>query len=158
MIFANTSAHVILARDIDRALSALDFIDPPLDREGWVKLLMAAHDAGISEDDARDWSERGENFNPADFRDTWRSITSGAVTRRTLFKAALDAGWDAPVDRKSLTTVEIAARDAERSLRREQASKEKDEREAKAAMLATKIWQEAQPANDNQTASAEEAA
>ena len=34
MIFANTSAHVILARDIDRALSALDFIDPPLDREG----------------------------------------------------------------------------------------------------------------------------
>ena len=78
MIFANTSAHVILARDIDRALSALDFIDPPLDREGWVKLLMAAHDAGISEDDARDWSERGENFNPADFRDTWRSITSGA--------------------------------------------------------------------------------
>lgn len=149
MIFANTSAHVILARDIDRALSALDFIDPPLDREGWVKLLMAAHDAGISEDDARDWSERGENFNPADFRDTWRSITSGAVTRRTLFKAALDAGWDAPVDRKSLTTVEIAARDAERSLRREQAAKEKDEREAKAAMLATKIWQEAQPANDN---------
>jgi len=134
--------------DVERALDALDALEPPLDRDGWVKLLMAAHDAGVSEDDARAWSERGPNFDGRAFRDVWRSIKPGAVTRRTLFKAALDAGWNAPADRKSLTAAEITARDAERARRREQAANERAERQAKAAERAVRIWDAAAPAND----------
>ncbi|MGY4478628.1 DUF3987 domain-containing protein [Bradyrhizobium sp. USDA 3364] len=134
--------------DLDRALSALDHIEPPLEREPWVKLLMAAHDAGVPEDEARAWSERGENFDASDFRATWRSIKPGPVTRRTLFKSALDAGWNAPAEAKKLTQAERAQRDAERAQRREHEAAKRAEREAAAAIRATKMWVEAEPAND----------
>lgn len=135
--------------DVERALDALNFLEPPLDREEWVKLLMAAHDAGVSEDDARAWSERGENFDADDFRSTWRSIKPGKITVRTLFATAFTAGWNAPTQRTSLTAAEIAARNAERVQRREQEANARAEREAAAAERAKAMWGRAQPANDN---------
>ncbi len=131
--------------DIERALSALDHLPPPLERDAWVKLLMAARDAGVSEDDARTWSERGENFDGADFRATWHSIQPGAVTQRTLFRDAIDAGWNAPTNGKNLTDTERAQRDAEYARRRERAEVEKAEARATAAEHAQFMWDRAQP-------------
>ncbi len=45
-----------------RALSALRAIDPGCDRETWVKVLAAAKDAGISFDDASDWSAGAPSY------------------------------------------------------------------------------------------------
>lgn len=131
--------------DVARALDALDFLEPPLDRDSWVKLLMAAHDAGISEDEAMSWSARGSNFNERDFRSVWRNIKPGAITVRTLYKAAIDAGWCAPTERKSFTAEQIAQHEAERKRRREQADKEKAEEEAAAAERAKAMWEAATP-------------
>ncbi|WP_291770330.1 PriCT-2 domain-containing protein [Castellaniella sp.] len=114
-----------------------------------MKLLMAAHDAGISEDDARAWSERGENFDPSDFRSTWRSIKPGAITARTLFGAAIDAGWSASPSGSRATGAERALRDAEHAERRKQEAAKRVEREAEAAKRAARIWNEAGPADDD---------
>ncbi len=142
--------HVAAQDDATRALDALEFIAPPLDREEWVKLLMAAHDAGISADAACAWSERGPNFDERDFRSTWRSIKpGGGVTAKTLFRAAIDAGWRDTAERQRLTREQQAAYDAERARRREQEAEAKAEREAAAAVRAGEIWEKAQPATDD---------
>lgn len=139
----------LMAHDgVARALDALEFLDPPLDRDSWVKLLMAAHDAGISADAARAWSERGPNYDDHSFRDAWRSITpGGGITSKTLFRAAIDAGWRAPAERPRLTREQKAAYDAEHARRREQEAKAKAEREDTAAVRAKAIWDAGVPAS-----------
>ena len=137
--------------DYDIALSALEHLHPPHDRESWLKLLMAAHDAGISEDDARRWSERGDNFDPSDFRSAWRSIKPGAVTKGTLFWKAKAEGWKAPIAGRKLTEAECAKRNAERDARRKQEVEAKAERQRQEASMheaaskkAIELWEKSQ--------------
>lgn len=79
---------------VAHAVEALQCISPDAPRDDWVRVLMAAKAAGVSEEDARAWSERGSSFDPRGFRDTWRSIESqGGVGAGTLFGQARERGW-----------------------------------------------------------------
>jgi len=83
--------------DHHRALSALQAIDPSAPRETWVRAGMAAKAAGLTLADFTTWSEGGSNF--AGVRDceiAWRSFSDGAIGEATLYRMALDAGWQDP--------------------------------------------------------------
>lgn len=80
-----------------KADSALAAIPTPADRDTWYKLLMAYKAAGGDQETADQWSQRGDNYDPRSFWDTWRSITpAGGITEASLYKAAHDNGWKDP--------------------------------------------------------------
>lgn len=82
---------------IARALSALQAIDPGCPRDEWVKIGMAAKDAGLSVGDFITWSETAGNYGgAADCKAAWKSFKPGKVTAATLFDLALKAGWTDP--------------------------------------------------------------
>lgn len=84
----------MMAVDIGRALDALNAINPNCGRDEWVKSLMGAHAAGVPFEDADKWSAQGDSYNPADTRDTWRSIKPGkGVSEGTLYRIAAEHGW-----------------------------------------------------------------
>lgn len=90
-----------MSPDHDRALAALRAIPADGSRDDWVRTLMAAKAAGITEDESRDWSSQSEQFNDADFVSTWRSIkVNGGIGPGSLFKAAHDSGWRPPANGK----------------------------------------------------------
>ena len=77
------------------ALDALYSLDPSMVREQWIRVAFAAKDAGITEAEWLDWSERGSNFDRADALSTFRNAKprAGGVTAATLFMMARDAGY-----------------------------------------------------------------
>lgn len=80
--------------EIERARSALFFLDPGIDRASWVRVGMAAKAAGLPCDDFTEWSERADNFGGGkDCRDVWNSFKAGGIGAGTLFQMARDAGW-----------------------------------------------------------------
>ena len=84
-----------MSHDIERARSALWSLDPGLPRGDWVKIGMAAKDAGLDFDDFHEWSAGAGNYrNEADCKAAWASFKSGGgVTASSLFNAAFAAGW-----------------------------------------------------------------
>src|SRR5512139_3960411 len=83
--------------DHHRAFSALQAIDPSAGRETWVRAGMAAKAAGLTLADFTTWSEGGSNFTGArDCEIAWRSFSDGAIGEATLYRMALDAGWQDP--------------------------------------------------------------
>jgi putative DNA primase/helicase len=80
--------------ETELARDALMTIPADLSREDWVRTLMAARAAGLSEEDAQDWSAQGGSFNVRDFHSTWRSIKpEGGIGLGTLFATAKQHGW-----------------------------------------------------------------
>ncbi len=80
--------------DIDRARAALYSIPADLQREKWLRALMGAHSAGVSEKDVEEWSATAHNYKAAEFRATWRSIKSGkGIGAGTLFAIAREHGY-----------------------------------------------------------------
>lgn len=80
--------------DVDRAREALDACDPSCPRDEWVRLMMAAHAAGLTLDDVDAWSARGASYRPRDVRDVWASIKpGGGIGPATLFAIARRYGW-----------------------------------------------------------------
>ncbi|MFL9969514.1 toprim domain-containing protein [Paraburkholderia agricolaris] len=70
------------------------FLDAGCSRDEWVRAAMGAKAAGLSEDDFLAWSATGANFVERDARVVWRSIKpAGGISAATLFRLALDAGW-----------------------------------------------------------------
>lgn len=88
--------------DASLALDALRHVSPDCPREQWLHLLMSAKAAGVSMDDARDWSAKAPNrFDEREFSTTWRSISSdGGIGPGTLFAEAKAAGWTRSGDRR----------------------------------------------------------
>lgn len=83
--------------DIERARSALFHLDAGCDRSQWVRLGMAAKDAGLSLEDFAAWSGGAPNFkSERDCAAAWRSFTDGPVKAATLFVEAMAAGWRDP--------------------------------------------------------------
>ena len=81
--------------EIARALSALHAIDPVCSREQWVRIGMAAKDAGLSLDDFTNWSSSASNFGgERDCAHAWKSFGDGPVKAGTLFSMAFSAGWE----------------------------------------------------------------
>lgn len=81
---------------IDKYQSALSFIDPT-NRDTWVKCGMAVK-TGLGESGFAvwdDWSRSADNYNKSSAQSVWKSIKrSSGITESTLFKFALDAGWN----------------------------------------------------------------
>ena len=77
------------------AEAALSYISPNCTRDDWWPILAAIKsehgDAGYSL--ALQWSQNGDTFSQQEFDSTWRSLTDGGVTIKTLFRQALDRGW-----------------------------------------------------------------
>ncbi|WP_302847473.1 PriCT-2 domain-containing protein [Variovorax sp. OV329] len=68
--------------------------DPNCSRADWVRLGMAAIDAGLEFDEFNSWSAQAANYGGmSDTLAMWRSIKPGGVTERTLFDKALASGW-----------------------------------------------------------------
>lgn len=81
----------------ERAISALQAIDPGCDRETWIKVGMAAKAAGLSLEDFTDWSRGAPNFaGERDCAQVWRSFSDGGIKAGTLFNMAFAAGWKDP--------------------------------------------------------------
>ncbi|MBF6990934.1 AAA family ATPase [Cupriavidus sp. IK-TO18] len=83
--------------DEGRARSALFALDAGCAREEWVRLGMAAKDAGLGFDDFHAWSQGAANYGgERECLAAWKSFESGPVKAASLFRAALDAGWEDP--------------------------------------------------------------
>lgn len=91
--------------DVEAAHSALYAINPACDRETWVRIGMAAQDAGLDFDAFNDWSAQAGNYSEQDARTTWRSIKpGGGVGAGTLFKIATENGWNTSCDKRHIQT------------------------------------------------------
>lgn len=79
--------------DTERASKALFSLDPGAPRETWVRIGMAAKEAGLSEDDFISWSAKARNYkSESDCRSTWRSFSAqGGIGAGTLFMLANEA-------------------------------------------------------------------
>lgn len=89
--------------NINRALDALHSLDPGCDRGRWVRIGMAAKAAGIDFDTFDSWSSNGGNYvSTKDCASTWNSFKGSGISAATLFRMALDAGWQDPAKRERM--------------------------------------------------------
>lgn len=84
--------------DPARALSALCHLDPGMPIDRWHAAGRAAIAAGLTIEDLDDWSSAGANYRGRrDVEMQFSKVTAdGGTTEATLFKMALDAGWQDP--------------------------------------------------------------
>jgi len=84
--------------EIERARSALFACDAGCSRDEWVRIGMAAKDAGLGFDDFHSWSEGAPNYHSEhECQSAWSSFCDGAVKAATLYHAARNAGWHDPI-------------------------------------------------------------
>lgn len=135
------------AETIERARSALNFIDASCERDQWVKVGQSIHsewpdDRGLSLWD--EWSKPASNYvSEKETRSVWGGFKQGGGhTIAALYGIARDAGWrdngdypDAPV----LTPEEIERRRVEREELELMATEEKAREQADAAKRAKDI-------------------
>jgi phage/plasmid primase-like uncharacterized protein len=135
---------------------ALEYIDPNIPRDEWVRVGMALKselgDAGLAVFDA--WSQGGERYDKANLLSTWRSIASNGATRiGTLFHMAKEGGYTpskALSEAERLRIQDERRRNAER-IQQEylKAEAEKCEAQEQVAQLAEAEWRAAPPADPN---------
>lgn len=136
---------------VDQVREALGHIPPDLDRETWVRVAMAVKSAGLAAGEAfalfEQWSSKGESYNAAAVRDTWRSVKpGGAVKVATLFGIAKDHGYRPP--RRAQTSAAQtpapakprASKDAQQLAEREAEAAQYRERADQAARAARELW------------------
>jgi putative DNA primase/helicase len=137
--------------DVSRIEAALACIPADLPRDEWARIGAALkHELGDGGFDLFDtWSQRGESYDAAAARSTWRSLSaSGGVTINTLFFKAIENGFEARSSNASLVA-DPGALERRRAEREQRAAKEAGEREARArnaATLAVAVWNRATPA------------
>ncbi len=87
--------------EISRARSALQSLDAGCHREQWVRIGMAAKNAGLSVEDFIEWSQEAGNYGgERDCQSAWKSFSeTGPVKANTLFALAYAAGWQDPFKR-----------------------------------------------------------
>ena len=82
--------------DIERVRSALDFLDPDLEHDSWVRVGMALKsglgDVGLEL--WEEWSAGGNKWKAGECATRWRSFQRIGVSLGTLFHMAKNAGWD----------------------------------------------------------------
>lgn len=128
--------------------SALTWLDPNMPRREWAMIAMAIKSEFWDAFDVfDDWSRDGASYNARDCRSTWRSVkSSGGVGIGTLFKLAMDAGWQP--ERRELSTEERSRLERERAARlAERKAREAKERavaealQRRTALVAQEIWE-----------------
>jgi hypothetical protein len=87
--------------EIERALSALHALDPGCSREQWIRIGMAAKNAGLSLEDFTIWSSSAPNYvSERDCEQVWRSFSDGGVKAATLYGMAFSANWNDPAKQR----------------------------------------------------------
>ena len=78
-----------------KALSALQSLDPDMGRDDWYRVCAAARAAGLEFEQFDQWSAAGASYNPSDCRSTWQSLPpqDGGIGVATLFGMAAAGGW-----------------------------------------------------------------
>lgn len=105
----------IALTDIQRACDALYAIPADTNHEEWLRVGMAAHDAGLSFDDFDSWSAQAANYDPKAARSTWRSFKPGkGVGVGTLFAIAKQYGHKVGKPSQRPSHEELAAQREER--------------------------------------------
>ncbi|BBL75600.1 DUF5906 domain-containing protein [Methylomagnum ishizawai] len=129
--------------------SALRYVSPSCDHRSWFRILAAIKDA-LGEDGrdiADEWSQEGDSYDKAAFRDAWKSAKPGGkVTIATLWRMALDGGWKPDSEARPETEAERQEREQRRKARAEQAAKQQAEAAQTAATKAAALWKAARPA------------
>ena len=84
-----------MGNELERALSALHFLDAGCDRETWHKTGRGAIAAGVPLEQIDAWSATGANYaGTRDVHAAFRTIKpDGGTGAGTLFRLARDAGW-----------------------------------------------------------------
>lgn len=119
--------------EIQRAIEALWSIPADLPRDEWVRVGMAAHDAGIQFDDFDQWSAQAPSYDAKAARSTWRSFKPGkGVGAGTLFAIAKQHGYTPSATTKRPSAAELTMQRAERE-RAAAAQAEADEQRHQAA-------------------------
>ncbi|PYE23137.1 phage/plasmid primase-like uncharacterized protein [Paraburkholderia silvatlantica] len=135
--------------DVSRIEQALACIPADLKRDEWARVGAALKnelgDAGFDLFDS--WSQRGESYNAAAVRSTWRSLSaSGGVTINTLFFRAIEHGFDSRGGASTVDPAELERRRAERDRRAAKEAEEREKSASHAATLALAVWSAAGPA------------
>lgn len=137
--------------DLDRALSALQYLDA-YDRQEWCQAaMMLKSEFGDSAFDGWDtWSQQADSYNASDTRSVWKSCKqSGGLSIGTLFFRAKQNGWQDAAEYARPSPAELAARAIARNVERQQAELERQRQQAEVAAKAARIWSTAAPANPN---------
>lgn len=143
-----TVATMTAPASLEKVQSALNFVCPD-DRETWVRVGMAIKSETAEEGEWlwHDWSKGASSYHEADAKAVWRSIKAGGkVGIGTLFHLAKENGWSWTRPERRLSAADIAAMREASRLKAEAAAAEKAADQAKAAELATAIWNGAEPA------------
>ncbi|MEM5367910.1 DUF927 domain-containing protein [Paraburkholderia azotifigens] len=132
-----------------RIRAALGCIPADLPRDEWAK-VCAALKQGLGEDGVDlfdEWSQRGESYDPAAVRSTWRSLSAdGGITINTLFHIAKRHGFDTrSLDAVTVDSAEREPRHAEREQRVANEAQKREARARSAARLAVAVWGKATP-------------
>lgn len=120
---------------VEEARRALDALDPGVPRSEWIRIGMAAKDAGLSEEDWVQWSSRATNnfAGEKDCQQQWRAIRPGETTAGTLFHLARERGWksDAELDQEQRERFPQSSRSAPPPARAAAEPREDPDEEAK---------------------------
>jgi putative DNA primase/helicase len=129
--------------------AALSYLPPDLDRETWIKIGMAIKNA-LGEDGFETfdgWSKGGQSYHAADCRDAWKSIrTGGKTTIASLWRLALDAGWQPGSEAHQETEAERLERERQQTARAERDAKRKARKAREAARKAIALEKYVTPA------------
>lgn len=85
--------------NVGHVASALEYLDPDMDYEEWLRVGMALHSTGAGQEAFElwdDWSKRGSKYQPGVTASKWQSFANGCangVTLGSLFHMAQLAGW-----------------------------------------------------------------
>ncbi len=134
--------------EMERARSALAYIEP-YDQDTWLKVGMALRsefgEGGWSAFD--EWSRPSENYNERENRARWRSFKpGGGIGIATLYRMALDTGWQDDGTHRVPDPEELAHRHRERAEADAKAEASRDAAVAETARKARAIWSMAVPA------------
>jgi putative DNA primase/helicase len=137
--------------EMGRIEAALAYIPADLSRDEWARIgAVLKHEMGDAGFDLFDaWSQRGESYDAAAARSTWRSLSAGSgITIGTLFHVAVQHGFDARgTGAATVDPAEAERRRAERAERAAKEARERDEKARHAAALAVAVWVKATPAS-----------
>lgn len=77
---------------------ALQQLNPTCDYEQWVKIGMACKAGGLTLEDWKQWSLKGENKceDEAEYTRKWNSFTKSGLSEGTLIHMAMQTGWEPP--------------------------------------------------------------
>jgi hypothetical protein len=123
--------------------TALSHVPASCERKTWVGVLAAIKDAlgEAGRDIADQWSQGGDDYCPADFRDAWKSVKPGGkVTVATLWRMALNAGWKPGDEAREETEAERLERERRRKALAAKEAKDQAKREKIAAAKASDWW------------------